>query len=96
MYAPATNAGKWEAIYSIANVDVAANTGVTVAADTEYHLKIAISAARVPTYYINGVLVATGTALTTEKDFIPYIGIEGQGAAKHMYIYGQSISRAVG
>lgn len=95
MYAPATNSGKWEAIYSIANADVAANTGVTVAVDTEYHLRIVINAARVPKFYINGVLVATGTALTTEKDFIPYIGIEGQGAAKHMYVYGQAISRAV-
>jgi hypothetical protein len=95
MYAPATNSGKWEAIYSIANTDVAANTGITVAVDTEYHLRIVINAARVPTFYINGVLVATGTALTTAKDFIPYIGIEGQGAAKHMYVYGQAISRAV-
>lgn len=93
-FAPGTNSGKWEAIYSIGGTDVAVDTGVTVAADTEYHLKVAINSARVPLFYINGALVATGTALADATDLIPYMGVlESAAAAKHFFVYGQAISR---
>ncbi len=93
-FAPSVNSGKWQAVYSIGGTDVAADTGVTVAVDTVYRLKVTIDSARVPRFYINGGLVVTGTALTNAVDLIPYIGIlESAAAAKHMYIHGQSISR---
>lgn len=93
-YAPATNSGKWQAINSIGGTDDAHDSGVTVGADTEYHLKITIDSSRVARFYINGALVETSAALSDTTDLIPYIGIlESGAAAKHMYIYGQAISR---
>jgi hypothetical protein len=93
-YAPATNSGKWQAVYSIGGTDTEGDAGVTVAADTEYHLKIAIDSSRLARFYINGALVSTSTALTTATDLINYVGIlESAAAAKHFYIYGQTISR---
>ena len=93
-YAAATNSGKWQAISSRADVDVATDTGVTVAANTDYHLKITIDADRIPRFYINGVLVDTGAALVTAKDLIPYIGIHANHATAHsLHVRGQAISR---
>lgn len=93
-FAPGTNSGKWQAVYSIGGTDVETDTGITVAADTEYHLLVSIDSSRIARFYINGALVETSTALTTATDLIPYIGIlESAAAAKHMYIYGEAISR---
>lgn len=93
-YEAGVNSGKWQAVYSIANSDTSADTGVTVAVDTNYHLRIAIDASRIARFYINGTLVATSTALTNAVDLIPYIGIlEAAAAAKHMYIRSQAIER---
>jgi len=95
-YAPATNSGKWEAINSIANVDVETDSGVTVAVSTDYHLAINISSTRIATLYINNVLVGTSTALTTATDLIPYIGVmeTTTTVGKAIGVRGQSISRA--
>lgn len=84
----------WQAIYSIGGVDTAVDTGVVVAASTTYHLRVQIDSSRIAKFYINGVLVATSTALTA-GDLIPYIGVqaEGVGAARALYVRGQSISR---
>jgi len=96
-YAAATNDGKWQAISSAAGVDDAADTGVTVAADTTYRLKIAIDSSRVARFYINNALVETSGALVTAKDLIPYIGVHAnEAAAKTIIVYGQNISRNVG
>jgi hypothetical protein len=96
-YQNGVNTGKWQAISSIADSDDAHDSGVTVAVDTRYHLKIVIDSSRIAKFYINGVLVETSAALTDTVDLIPYIGIlEGAGAAKHMYITSEAISRNVG
>jgi hypothetical protein len=93
-YAAATNSGKWQAVSSRAGVDVETDTGVTVAAATDYHLKITIDADRMPRFYINGVLVDTGAALVNAKDLIPYIGVHANAAAaKSIVVRGQAISR---
>jgi len=93
-YEAGVNSGKFQVIYSIAGVDVTVDSGITVAADTRYHFRVAIDASRIARVYINGLLVATSTALTNAVDLIPYIGIlEAAAAAKHMYLYGQAISR---
>jgi len=95
-YAAATNTGKWQAIASSAGTDVAADTLVTVAAATQYHLKIVITSL-IPYFYINSNLVATGAALVTAKDLIPYIGIHTNVAgARSLVVYGQAISRVAG
>ena len=95
-YENGVNSGYWQAVYSIGGTDVAADTGVLAAVSTQYRLKIAISAARIATFYINGVLVATSTALTDAIDLIPYIGVQedGEAAAKSIAVRGQAISRA--
>lgn len=80
-FAPATNSGKFEAISSATGVDTAKDTGVTVAASTGYHLMIKVDAARIPRFYINGVLVSTGAALTANVDLIPYVGVQASAVA---------------
>lgn len=91
--------GSWQAIDSIGGVDVETDTGIDVAINTKYHLKIVITSARLARFYINGVLVSTSAALTDATDFIPYIGVaEGNvGAnAESVRVMGQSISRVIG
>jgi len=97
-YENGVSSGVWVAVSSIGGTDSSLATGVTVAAATRYHLKIVIDSARKAKMYINGVLVKTTSALTDTVDLIPYICIEADGAAeaKHLYLHGQSISRAIG
>lgn len=96
-YENGVNSGAWEAVSSVGGTDSEDDTGVTVVASTVYHLVIKISATRIATFYINGVLVATSDALTDATDLIPYIGIAADGAAeaKDMTIFSQQISRAI-
>ena len=92
-----TAGGSWQANSSIANVDTETDSGVDVAASTNYHLKITIDSSRIARMYIDGVLVSTTAALTTAVDLIPYIGILNESAAAHaIRVYGQSISRKIG
>jgi hypothetical protein len=91
------DSGNWDAVYSVGGTDSEDDTGVAVAASTQYHLRIVIDSDRVPRFYINEVLVVTGDALTNAIDFIPYIGVvAGAAAAKTLDVYGQAISRDVG
>lgn len=87
--------GRWRAIYSIGGVDTAVDTGITVAADTCYELNIDIDPGRIARMYIDGVLVATSTPLTTAVDLIPYIGVaaDGAAAAKSLGVRWERISR---
>ncbi len=88
------NSGKWQAIASIANVDVATDSGIAPAVSTEYHLRITIDSTRVARMYINGTLVYTSGALTS-TNLIPYVGVKANGAAaaKFIVVRGQAISR---
>ena len=98
-YEDDVNSGKWQAVSSIADTDDAADAGVAaVVLATKYHLKIVIDDKRVARMYIDDVLVKTTAALTDTTDFIPYIGIEEDGAssARTLYVYGQAISRSPG
>ena len=93
---PATNSGKWQACYSIGGTDTETDSGVTAAASTRYHLKVAIDSSRIARMWINGVLVNTSTALTTATDLIPYIGVETTTtAARTLRIHSQAISREI-
>lgn len=96
-FTPATNSGKWQALYSIAGTDTAVDSGVTVVLSSRYYFKIIIDSSRIARMYINGALVATSTALTS-VNLIPYIGVSATGAAaaKSISVHGQSISRVIG
>lgn len=97
-YEDDNNDGEWEAVSSIGGTDTETDTGIAVAASTDYELIIAIDSSRIARMYINGTLVATTAALTDEIDLIPYVGVEADGAAeaKSIIYYGQHISRAAG
>ena len=83
----------WRLISSINNTDTNTDSGVTVAVDTTVHFKISIDSSRKATFYINNTAYYTTAALTNDVDLIPYVGIEGLGAAKHFYIMQERISR---
>ncbi len=83
-----------QCIYSIADTDVVVDSGVTYAASTAYNLRIEIDSDRKAHFFINNVEVAKSTALTNDKDFIPYVGVQqlGSGDASLVLSY-QKISR---
>jgi len=92
-----TAAGNWSCIYSIGGVDTTVDSGVAVAASTEYRLRVQINSSRIARFFINEELVATSTALTDTTDLIPYVGIHANtAAAKHFTLYAESISRVRG
>jgi len=76
------NGGRWQANTSIAGVDTTTDTGVLVTAATNYRLVVDVDAERVPRFYINDALVATGGALTAAADIEFFIGVEADGAAE--------------
>ena len=95
-YSSAVNSGTWGAVYSIANTDVTADTGLTVAVSTSYRLAIDIDSARVPRFYINGTLYKVGTALTASIALIPYVGVltpTGSASARNIKLRYEAISR---
>lgn len=93
-YEAGVASGVFQFITSRAGTDTTANSDVTVAAATKYHLKITIDGNRVPRFFINGVLKYTGAALTTNIDLIPYIGVQASAvAAKAITVRGVRMSK---
>ena len=89
------NSGNWQALYSIADADTAVDTGIAAAANQEILFRILIDSSRIARLYLNGLLVATTTALTDATDLKPYLGVQASGAAavKTLIVFGQAISR---
>ena len=58
----------WYFINSVNGTDYLTNTGVTVAASTNYHFKIAIDSDRKPSIFINGVQKSVSTSAITAFD----------------------------
>lgn len=87
----------WQCNYSIGGTDTAVDSGTPglLAVATDYRLEIVINSSRVATFLINGVVVATSTALTDTTDLIPYIGVLSatDATAKTIYVRGEWISR---
>jgi hypothetical protein len=85
----------WQCIYSIGNTDTTVDSGVAVAAATDYKFEVRINASRAATFLINGVVVGTSTALTDAVDLIPYIGVLSatDATAKTIYVRAEWISR---
>jgi hypothetical protein len=79
-YSAAAQAGGtaavWECCNSNTGTDQIQSSGITVAISTSYHLLIRVGTDRVPKYYIDRKLVATGNALKADTDLIPYIGVQ--------------------
>lgn len=85
----------WRACFNIAGTDVAIDTGVVAAAATTFDLALRVDSDRVPHFYIDNVLVAQGTALTTAIDLLPFIGVETTAsAAKVLHVRGFAVSKA--
>ena len=93
-----SDATKWHAVYSIGGTDTdTASSTAAVGANTTYHLVVNIDSARLATFYVNGTLIATSTALTNAIDLIPYIGVQAlTTAAKSIRIFKTAISRNSG
>jgi hypothetical protein len=92
-------AGNLELVYAnTADGLVSVDTGVTLAGDTKYHLKLVFQADRTVKCYVNGALVATTNALDDATDLKPVIGTaaDGAAAAVSIVVHGQSISRSIG
>jgi len=70
---PDTN---WQIISSIAGTDTTTDSGVALAALTEYQLRIEIDSDRKAHFYINNVEIYISSALTNDVDFIPYVGLQ--------------------
>jgi hypothetical protein len=91
-----TSATQFVCVTSRSGTDTETASGVTVAAATSYHLKIVIDSARVPRFYINGVLVVTAAALTDDVDLKPYIGVQAlAAAAKAIIVRGLRCSKTL-
>lgn len=87
------NVANWEPTYSIGNTDTELNSGVAVAVNTTYHLRIEIDSDRKAHFYINDDEVGSSTALTNDVDLIPYVGVEGN--AKTLILIEERISRII-
>ena len=87
----------WEATYSIAGTDTETDTGVAVAASTNYYLRIEIDSSRLAHFFINGKEVATSTALTNDISLWPFIGVmeTTTTAGKQINVIKQKISRII-
>jgi hypothetical protein len=107
-YEDSVNSGKWQFVVSIGGTDVAYDTGITAVLSTDYELRIEIDGSRRAWGYIAVNTAAKynplreinphqgSGAMTDATDLIPYIGIQDGsvgGAANHMYIRSQAISR---
>jgi hypothetical protein len=86
----------WKCVSSVAGTDTSADSGLTVAANTTYHLRIEIDSDRKAHFFINDDEVAISAALTNDVDLIPYVGVQGDTtAAKTIHLAKQKISRII-
>lgn len=86
----------WQVEYSIAGTDTAVDSGVTVTAGSIYKFKIDIDSERKATFYIDDKAITTTTALTNDKDLIPYVGLQAlSGAATTIVLISEQISRII-
>ena len=86
----------WQAIYNRNGTDYVYDTGVTVAKNSQYHFAIDIDDDQLPTFYINGAEVASGTlSVTAGINFNPVMGVATDGGAGDMYwtVQRQRLSR---
>jgi hypothetical protein len=92
----ATDGGNWICWVSNTGADASYDTGIAFANDTDYLLEIRVDANRIPRFYINKVLVATGVALKNSLTTLkPFVGFQAeQGEELPMVVRGAEVSRA--
>jgi hypothetical protein len=84
----------WRACYNIAGTDVARDTGIEVLGGSTFDLMLYTDSDRVPHFFIDSTEVATGTALTTGINLLPFIGVETTAsAAKALHCRGFGVSK---
>lgn len=84
----------WEIVSSIGGTDTTTDSGVAVAASTQYKFRIEIDSSRKAHFYINDVEIYITTALTNDVDLIPYVGIQALSAtAEFVTVHYEKISR---
>lgn len=73
----AVSAANWSVFQSVGAVNTLPTMApaVPILSSTEYELMIATNASGVPFYYVNGVNVAVGTAMTAAALLIPVVGV---------------------
>jgi hypothetical protein len=87
---------EWVCESSIAGVDTATDSGVTVAINTTYKFRIEMDSDRKAHFFINDKEVANTAALTNDIDFIPYVGIQAlSAAAEFVTLHYEKISRDI-
>lgn len=86
----------WQIISSIGGTDTTTNSGIAVAASTNYRFRVKIINSRSAECYINDVLIYRTTALTNDVDLIPYVGIQAlDTAVVTMNLSYEKISRII-
>lgn len=78
-YEPSEIGGRWKLVISRAGTDEEYDTGVTVAASTEYVLEIDTDSNRKVAAFINGKCVyqrSQGSALTASVSLYPFLGVQ--------------------
>lgn len=88
----------WEIVNSVGGVDTTSDSGVAVSASTVYYLRIEIDSDRKAHYFIDNKEVYVSGAMTNDKDFIPYVGVQCLDAtpsSQYLYLVKQAISRIV-
>ena len=95
-------AGSVSCVYSIAGTDVHAGSGTNstmtagFTAATDYDLLIEVDASRIPRFYLDGELIATGTALTSAAALKPFIILEsGTAVERSVDVRYLSLSRDI-
>lgn len=90
------SSSNFTAIESVAGTDDETDAENAPTADQTVRLGIKISASRIPRYYVDGVKVHTGNALTDAIDLIPFVAVQALTAsAKSLDVYGLRLSRLV-
>jgi hypothetical protein len=91
-----TSTSNFTAATSIGGTDAEADTDTAPEADKTIRLGITTSSSRVPRFFVNGVKVHTGDALTSGANLIPFVGIQAlTGSAKTLYVRGIRCSRVL-
>jgi hypothetical protein len=96
-YSNATVSGRWQFVSSNANTDTSTDSGITVAASTQYKLEIKINDSREPRFYVNdrgyGLNPKLAASITT---LIPYVGVrQFSTVAKNIIVRKQWISQDI-
>ncbi len=91
-----TSTSNWTVATSIAGTDAETDTGTAAEASKTIRLGVWVSSSRVPRFYINGIKVHTGSALTSGVNLIPFVGLQAlTGSAKTIKVRSIRVSRVL-